>query len=51
MTANVLLAMRQIRERSPVVSALLESKDDSERVGLVGGMYDLRTGRVKFYEE
>ena len=49
--ANVLLAMRQIRERSPVVRELLESKDEKARVGLVGGMYNLATGRVKFYED
>lgn len=48
--ANVLLAMRQIRERSPVVNALLESRLDSERIGMVGGMYDLKTGKVTFYE-
>ncbi|MBV8859171.1 MAG: carbonic anhydrase [Acidobacteria bacterium] len=44
--ANVLLAMRQIREQSPVVRELLEAG----RVGLVGGMYNLTTGKVKFYE-
>lgn len=44
--ANVLLAMRQIREGSPVVRDMLES----EQVGLVGGMYNLATGRVAFYE-
>jgi carbonic anhydrase len=43
---NVLLAMRQIRERSPVVRDLIESG----QVGLVGGMYHLTTGKVKFYE-
>src|SRR5215207_7806038 len=35
--ANVLLAMRQIREGSSVVRDMLES----EQVGLVGGMYNL----------
>ena len=49
--ANVLLAMRQIRERSPVIRDMLEAKDEKERVGLVGGMYNLATGRVKFYED
>ena len=43
--ANVLLAMRQIRERSPIIRDLIEA----EQVGLVGGMYNLATGRVKFY--
>jgi carbonic anhydrase len=44
--ANVLLAMRQIREGSPVVRDMIES----EQVGLVGGMYNLATGKVTFYE-
>jgi carbonic anhydrase len=48
---NVLLAMRQIRRRSPVVRELLEAKKESERVGLVGGMYNLTTGRVTFYDD
>jgi carbonic anhydrase len=48
--ANVLLAMSQIRERSPVIRELLESKNKKEQVGLVGGMYDLKTGKVTFYE-
>jgi carbonic anhydrase len=48
---NVLLAMRQIREQSPVIRELLESKSESARVGLVGGMYNLATGKVKFYED
>jgi carbonic anhydrase len=49
--ANVLLAMRQIRERSPVIRELLESKVESEQIGLVGGMYNLATGKVTFYED
>ena len=48
---NVLLAMRQIREQSPVIRELLESKNESERIGLVGGMYNLATGKVTFYED
>lgn len=48
--ANVVLAMRQIRERSPVIRALLESTDEKEQIGLVGGMYNLANGRVTFYE-
>jgi carbonic anhydrase len=47
---NVLLAMRQIRERSPVIKAMLDSKVESEQIGLVGGMYNLATGKVTFYE-
>lgn len=49
--ANVLLAMRQIRERSPVIRDMLESKIESEQIGLVGGMYNLATGKVTFYED
>jgi carbonic anhydrase len=49
--ANVLLAMRQIRERSPVIREMLESKIESEQIGLVGGMYNLATGKVTFYED
>jgi carbonic anhydrase len=48
--ANVLLAMRQIRKQSPVIREMLESKIESERVGIVGGMYNLATGKVAFYE-
>lgn len=44
---NVLLAMRQIRERSPIIRDMI----DAEQVGLVGGMYNLSTGRVKFYKD
>lgn len=43
--ANVRLAMEQIRERSPVLREML----DSSSIGLVGGMYDLRTGKVEFF--
>jgi carbonic anhydrase len=49
--ANVLLSMRQIRKRSPVIREMLESKIESERIGLVGGMYNLATGKVTFYED
>ena len=44
--ANVLLVLRQIRERSPIIRDLIEEG----QVGLVGGMYNLSTGKVKFYE-
>lgn len=48
--ANVLLAMQQIRERSPILRDMIDAEKESERVGLVGGMYNLTTGKVKFYE-
>lgn len=44
---NVMLQMRRIREGSPVVRELI----DSGAVGLVGGMYDLGTGRVEWYAD
>ena len=42
--ANVRLAMKEIREKSPVVKVML----DSGSVGMVGAMYDLKTGAVTF---
>lgn len=43
--ANVKLVMQQIRERSPILREML----DKGEIGLVGGMYDLSTGKVTFY--
>ena len=34
-----------IRERSPVLREML----DQGQINLVGGMYDLSTGKVEFY--
>jgi len=45
--ANVRLVMQQIRERSPILRELL----DQGQIGLVGGMYDLTTGKVQFYDK
>lgn len=45
--ANVRLAVQQIRERSPVLKEML----DAGQIGLVGGMYDLATGKVTFYPD
>jgi carbonic anhydrase len=44
--ANVRLVMQQIRERSPILRELL----DRGQIGLVGGMYDLATGEVRFFD-
>ena len=44
--ANVRLVMKEIRERSPILREML----DKGEIGIVGGMYDLSTGRVQFYE-
>ena len=43
---NVKLVMAQITERSPILAELLRE----EKVGLVGGMYDLESGSVTFFE-
>jgi len=42
---NVKLVMKQIRERSPILREML----DQGQIELVGGMYDLATGKVGFY--
>jgi carbonic anhydrase len=42
--ANVRQAMREIREKSPILRQAVESG----KVGLVGGMYDIDTGKVVF---
>ena len=44
--ANMRLVMRQIRERSPILREML----DQGQIGMVGGMYDLSTGVVHFYD-
>lgn len=44
---NVLRSVRAIIERSFVLEHLVLS----EKIGVVGGMHDLATGRVSFYEE
>lgn len=45
--ANVRLVVQQIRERSPILREML----DQHQIGLVGGMYDLSTGQVRFFEK
>jgi carbonic anhydrase len=45
--ANVRLVMQQIRERSPVLKEMI----DQGQIGLVGGMYDLSTGKVNFFDK
>jgi len=44
--ANVRLVMKQIRERSPVLREML----DQGRIGLAGGLYELETGKVHFFD-
>jgi carbonic anhydrase len=43
---NVKLVVKEIPERSPVLRELLEKGE----IQIVGGMYDLKTGKVQFYD-
>ncbi len=45
--ANVRVAMKEIRDKSPILRDMIASG----AVGLVGGMYDVETGRVTFYAD
>ncbi len=45
--ANVRLVLQQIRAQSPILKEML----DAGEIGLVGGMYDLTTGKVRFYDK
>jgi len=42
---NVLDVIKQIREKSPVLDEMIKNGE----VKIVGGMYDLETGKVEFY--
>ncbi|MDD1613067.1 MAG: carbonic anhydrase, partial [Methylococcaceae bacterium] len=44
---NVQLTVAQIRSRSPLLDAMARSGE----IGIVGGMYDIETGKVKFYSD
>jgi carbonic anhydrase len=43
---NVLLTVEQIRARSVVLEALIQSGD----IGIIGSMYDVETGQVTFFK-
>jgi carbonic anhydrase len=43
---NVMLMVEQIKQRSPVLNNLYQLG----KIGIVGGMYDIETGKVIFYE-
>lgn len=45
--ANVHLVMQQIRQQSPILREMLERGE----IGLAGGMYDLSTGQVHFFQD
>lgn len=42
---NVLLVKRQVMERSPILAAMISQSE----LALVGGMYDVDSGAVEFY--
>lgn len=42
---NVLNSMKEIREKSPILREL----EQSDRIKIIGGMYDIETGKVEFY--
>jgi carbonic anhydrase len=44
---NVLQSMAQIRSRSAYIKKAL----DEDKVDLIGGMYDVSTGKVAFFEK
>ena len=44
--SNVRLVMRQVRERSPVLLDML----DRGQIALVGGVYDLSTGKIRWLD-
>ncbi len=44
--ANVRLVLKEIPERSPILREMI----DKGEIKLVGGMYDLTTGKVQFYD-
>jgi carbonic anhydrase len=45
--ANVRYQMRQIKAKSPILKEMI----DKGEVGLVGGVYDISTSEVKFFEK
>lgn len=44
--ANVRYQMRQIREKSPILKEMI----DKGEIGLVGGIYNISTGKVEFFD-
>ena len=43
---NVLLTIKEIKSRSPILKEMVENGE----IGLSGGMYDVGTGKVTFFE-
>jgi carbonic anhydrase len=46
-TLNVLMAMHQIHEKSTILNDMIAKGE----IALIGGMYDVETGVVQFYED
>jgi carbonic anhydrase len=44
---NVKLAVKEIMQRSPILKAMIEAGE----IGIIGGMYDVQTGIVDFYDD
>lgn len=44
---NVLMVIKQIRQNSPVIANLIKEG----KIGIIGGMQDLNTGEVTFFED
>jgi carbonic anhydrase len=44
---NVMMVMKQIQANSPVIRQLIEDG----KIGIVGGIQDIRTGKVTFFDE
>jgi len=44
---NVMDSMKDIHDRSPILDSMIKNGD----VKLEGGMYDLKTGKVEFYDD
>jgi len=44
---NVMLVKRQIMARSPVLAEMVANSE----IAIVGGMYDVESGAVSFYDE
>lgn len=45
--ANVREAMSQVRERSPIIKEMI----DKGEIAVVGGIYDISTGEVRFFDK
>lgn len=44
---NVFITVQQVREQSPI----LKEMEDSKQIKIIGGLYDLDTGHVTFYNQ